>query len=180
MKNVYAFLFVSLLCLSFQVSAQYKSINLTAATDTTYLGDNGSKSRTTRLLSFEYDTSMDAAFAQVSMDVHHINPFDLPEIIVNGKSVPANIYFPSMATNTKFYFFKVKGLTDLVVNSPVGNNNAKLSFILSAKDILPGKNIVRITIGNRAIENLDDFAITNPKVELRSKASSDSYSDYSK
>ena len=68
----------------------------------------------------------------------------------------------------------------LVVNSPIGNENAKLSFLLTAQDLLPGKNVIRITIGNRSIENLDDFAITNPKIELRSKTASDSFSDYSK
>jgi hypothetical protein len=99
---------------------------------------------------------------------------------VNGKLIHAHIYFPSLAASTKFSFFKVKGLTDLVVNSPIGNDSAKLSFLLTAQDLLNGKNVIRITIGNRTIENLDDFAITNPKIEMRSKTASDSFSDYSK
>lgn len=180
MKKSYIILLISFLCSSINVFAQYTSINLTAATDTTYLGDGGTQAKITRLLSFDYDTKIEAAFAQASMDIHHINPFDLPEIYINGKSVNANIYFPSLEPSTKFYFFKVKGLTDLVVNSPIGNNNAILSFILSAKDIVPGKNVIRITIGNRTLENLDDFAITSPKIELRSKIISDSFTDFSK
>jgi hypothetical protein len=71
-------------------------------------------------------------------------------------------------------------MNDLVVNSPVGNDHAKLSFILTAQDLVAGKNVIRITIGNRTIENLDDFWITNPKIEMRSKTASDSFSDYSK
>jgi hypothetical protein len=74
----------------------------------------------------------------------------------------------------------VKGLQDVVVNSPIGKENAKLSFLLSPSDLIAGKNTIRITVGNRSIENLDDFAITNPKLELRSKISSDSFSDFSK
>jgi len=35
-------------------------------------------------------------------------------------------------------------------------------------------------VGNRTIENLDDFALTNPKIELRTKATSDSYTDFTK
>lgn len=91
-----------------------------------------------------------------------------------------SIYFPSLATSTKFYFFKVKGLQDVVVNSPIGKENAKLAFLLNPSDLVKGKNVIRITIGNRTIENLYDFAITNPKIEFRSKISSDSYSDYTK
>jgi hypothetical protein len=71
-------------------------------------------------------------------------------------------------------------MNDLVVNSPVGKDHAKLSFLLSASDLVPGKNYIRVTIGNRSIENLDDYWITNPKIELRSKIASDSFSDYSK
>lgn len=180
MKTSFIILSILLLCTSLELSAQYTSINLTAATDTIYLGDSGRRSATTRVLAFDYDAKMEAAFAQASMDIHQINPFDLPEIYVNGKLIHANIYFPTLATSAKFHFYKVKGLTDLVVNSPIGNNNAKLSFMLTAKDLIPGKNIIRITIGNRSIENLDDFAITNPKIELRSKIASDAFMDFTK
>jgi hypothetical protein len=69
-------------------------------------------------LTFNYEAKTDVAFAQASMEVHHINPFDLPEIYVNGKLIHANIYFPSLATSSKFHFFRVKGMNDLVVNSP--------------------------------------------------------------
>jgi hypothetical protein len=165
--------------ISINVSAQYTSIKLTAAKDTIHLGDGGS-GITTKVLTFNYDPKTEAAFAQASMEVHHINPFDLPEIYVNGKLMHANIYLPTLATTAKFNFFKVKGLTDLVVNSPVGNDHAKLSFILTAQELVAGKNVIRITIGNRTIENLDDFWITNPKIEMRSKTASDSFSDYSK
>ena len=180
MKKSFIILSMLLMGITINLSAQYTSIKLTAAADTIYLGDSGRKPMTTRVLSFNYEAKTEAAFAQASMDVHHINPFDLPEIYVNGKLIHASIYFPSLATSTKFSFFKVKGLTDLVVNSPIGNENAKLSFLLTAQDLLPGKNVIRITIGNRSIENLDDFAITNPKIELRSKTASDTFSDYSK
>jgi len=30
------------------------------------------------------------------------------------------------------------------------------------------------------IENLDDFALTNPKLEIRAKAASDFYTDFTK
>ena len=179
MKKSFIILSMLLMGISINLSAQYTSIKLTAAKDTIHLGDGGS-GITTKVLTFNYEAKTDAAFAQASMDVHHINPFDLPEIYVNGKLIHAHIYFPSLATSTKFSFFKVKGLTDLVVNSPIGNDSAKLSFLLTAQDLLNGKNVIRITIGNRTIENLDDFAITNPKIELRSKTASDSFSDYSK
>jgi hypothetical protein len=178
MKKI-AFLTIIMFVLCFKVSAQYSSIALTAATDTIALGDNP-KAKVTRVLSFTYDSKSEALFAQASMDVHHINPFDLPEVYVNGKLVHVNIYLPSLATSTKFYFFKVKGLQDVVVNSPIGKENAKLSFLLSPSDLIAGKNTIRITVGNRSIENLDDFAITNPKLELRGRISSDSFSDYSK
>jgi hypothetical protein len=180
MKKSFIILSMLTLGISINLSAQYTSIKLTAATDTIYLGDSGRKPMTTRVLSFNYEAKTEAAFAQASMDVHHINPFDLPEIYVNGKLIHAHIYFPSLAATAKFNFFKVKGLTDLVVNSPVGNDHAKLSFILTAQDLVAGKNVIRITIGNRSIENLDDFAITNPIIEMRSKTASDSFSDYSK
>lgn len=180
MKTSSIILLIAFLCFGFELSAQYTSINLTAASDTIYLGDSGRRSTTTRVLSFDYDSKMNAEFAQASMEIHQINPFDLPEIYANGKLVHVNIYLPSLTTSTKFHFYKVKGLSDLVVNSPIGNNNAKLSFILAAKDLVPGKNIIRITIGNRSIENLDDFAITNPKIELRSKVGSDSFIDFTK
>lgn len=175
-KLLFIFLLVGL---SIQVSAQYTSIKLTEDKDTTHLGDS-KNGLTTRVYLFNYDVKTDAAFAQASMDVHHINPFDLPEVYVNGKLIHANIYFPSLASSTKFNFFKVKGMTDLVVNSPVGNDHAKLSFVLTASDLVPGKNFIRVTIGNRSIENLDDFWITSPKIELRSKIASDSFADYSK
>ncbi len=168
-----------LFALCFKVSAQYSSIALTAATDTIALGDNP-KSKLTRVLSFTYDAKSEALFAQASMDVHHINPFDLPEVYVNGKLVHVNIYFPSLTTSTKFYFFKVKGQQDMVVNSPVGKENAKLSFLLSPTDLIAGKNTIRITVGNRSIENVDDFAITNPKLELRGRTGTDSFTDFSK
>ena len=179
MKKSFIILSMLLLGISIKLSAQYTSIKLTAAKDTIHLGDGGS-GITTKVLTFNYDTKMDVAFAQASMEVHHINPFDLPEIYVNGKLMHANIYFPTLAASTKFHFFKVKGMTDLVVNSPVGNDHAKLSFILTTQDLVAGKNVIRITIGNRTIENLDDFWITNPKIEMRSKTASDSFSDYSK
>jgi hypothetical protein len=166
MKKSFIILSMLLLGISIKVSAQYTSIKLTAAKDTIHLGDGGS-GITTKVLTFNYDTKMDVAF-------------DLPEIYVNGKLMHANIYFPTLAASTKFHFFKVKGMTDLVVNSPVGNDHAKLSFILTTQDLVAGKNVIRITIGNRTIENLDDFWITNPKIEMRSKISSDSFSDYSK
>lgn len=180
MKKSFIILSMLILGISINLSAQYTSIKLAATSDTIYLGDSGKKSVTTRVLSFNYDAKTEAAFAQVSMDVHQINPFDLPEIYVNGKLVHANIYFPSLATSTKFYFYKVKGLTDLVVNSPVGNDNAKLSFLLTVQDLLPGKNVIRITIGNRSIENLDDFGLTNLKIDLRGKSATDTFTDYSK
>jgi hypothetical protein len=161
------------------VNAQFLSIPLTNESDTIRLGDNP-KTAVSRLLTFTYDVKMDAAFAQVSMDAHHLNPFDLPEIIVNGKAIHANIYFPVVNETAKFYFFKVKGINSLVVNSPVGQNNAKLSFLISPADLVAGKNYIRITIGNRTIENLDDFALTTPKIELRTKANSDSYTDFTK
>jgi hypothetical protein len=161
------------------VQAQYASIQLTNATDTIRLGDNP-KTTISRLLTFTYDAKMEAAFAQVSMDAHHINPFDLPEIIVNGKAVHANIYFPVMTQAAKFYFFKVKGQNDLIVNSPVGPQSAKISFLLAPADLIAGKNYIRITVGNRHIENLDDFALTHPILEIRTKAASDSFTDFAK
>jgi hypothetical protein len=161
------------------VHAQYASIQLTNASDTIRLGDNP-KITISRLLTFTYDAKTEAAFAQVSMDAHHINPYDLPEIIVNGKAVHANIYFPVMTQAAKFYFFKVKGQNDLIVNSPIGKHNAKLSFLISPADLINGKNYIRITIGNRLIENLDDFALTNPVLEIRTKSASDSYTDFTK
>jgi hypothetical protein len=179
MKKSFIILSMLLMGISINVSAQYTSIKLTAAKDTIHLGDGGS-GITTKVLTFNYEPKTEAAFAQASMEVHHINPFDLPEIYVNGKLMHANIYLPTLATTAKFNFFKVKGLTDLVVNSPVGNDHAKLSFILTAQELVAGKNVIRITIGNRTIENLDDFWITNPKIEMRSKTASDSFSDYSK
>lgn len=179
MKKFFVVLSILFLGLCVKVSAQYATIPLTAASDTIFLGDNP-KSQITRVLNFNYDPKVEAIFAQASMDVHHINPFDLPEVYVNGKHVHVSIYFPSLATSTKFHFFKVKGLTDIVVNSPIGKENARLAFLLSPSDFVTGKNVIRITVGNRSIENLDDFAITNPKIEFRSKISSDSFSDYSK
>ena len=180
MKKISVFLsIIIILLVQANVDAQYASIQLTNESDTIRLGDN-SKTSISRLLTFNYDAKMDAAFAQVSMEAHHLNPFDLPEIIVNGKAIHANIFFPVINQSAKFYFFKVKGINDLIVNSPIGQNSAKLSFLLSASDLHTGKNFIRITIGNRNIENLDDFALTNPKLEIRTKASTDSYSDYSK
>jgi len=161
------------------VNAQYASIQLTNESDTIRLGDN-SKNTISRLLTFTYDAKLEAAFAQVSMDAHNINPFDLPEILVNGRAIHASIFFPVVNQTAKFYFYKVKGIKDLIVNSPVGQNSAKLSFLLNAADLIPGKNFIRITIGNRTIENLDDFALTNPKLEIRTKATSDFYTDYTK
>lgn len=161
------------------VNAQYVSIQLTNEADTIRLGDNPITA-VSRLLTFTYDAKMDAAFAQVSMDAHHINPFDLPEIIINGKIALANIYFPVVNQAAKFYFFKVKGINDLIVNSPIGANSAKISFLLTPADLIQGKNFIRITVGNRSIENLDDFALTNPKLEIRTKAASDSYTDFTK
>jgi hypothetical protein len=179
MKKSFVILSILLLGLCVKVSAQYASVPLIAASDTIYLGDNP-KVPLSRVLNFNYDPKSEAIFAQASMNVHHINPFDLPEVYVNGKHVHVSIYFPSLATSTKFYFYKVKGLQDIVVNSPLGKENAKLAFLLSPSDLVAGKNTIRITVGNRSIENVDDFAITNPKIEFRSKISSDSYSDYSK
>jgi len=180
MKKFKILLILFILCVSGKMSAQYASISLHASSDTLYFGDNGKKSVTTRLLNFEYDTKLDAAIAQVSMDIHHLNPFDLPEVYVNGKLVHVNVYFPSLAVTTKFYFFKVKSQNELVVNSPIGNNHAKLSFLLSPKDLVPGKNSIRLTVGNRTIDNLDDFAVTNAKVELRGRGASDNFTDYAK
>ncbi len=179
MKKSLVILSILFLGLCVKVSAQYASVSLTAASDTIFLGDNAN-AHLSRVLNFNYDPKSEAIFAQVSMDVHHINPIDLPEVYVNGKHVHVSIYFPSLATSTKFYFFKVKGLQDVVVNSPIGKENAKLTFLLNPSDLVTGKNVIRITVGNRTIENVDDFAITNPKIEFRGKISSDSYSDYSK
>jgi hypothetical protein len=180
MKKIVLFLSVCFaVLLHSNANAQYATIQLTNEADTIRLGDNP-KTAVSRLLTFTYDAKMETAFAQVSMDAHHLNPFDLPEVIVNGKVVQANIYFPVVNQSAKFYFFKVKGLNDLVVNSPIGQNSAKLSFLLSPVQLMPGKNYIRITIGNRSIENLDDFALTNPKLELRTKANSDSYTDFTK
>jgi hypothetical protein len=180
MKKIVLFLSVCFAVLIHSnANAQYATIQLTNEADTIRLGDNP-KTAVSRLLTFTYDAKMEAAFAQVSMDAHHLNPFDLPEVIVNGKAVPSNIYFPVVNQSAKFYFFKVKGLNDLVVNSPIGQNGAKLSFLLSPAQLLSGQNYIRITVGNRTIENLDDFALTNPKIELRTKATSDSYTDFTK
>lgn len=179
MKKLFLLLSFLFAAISTQVSAQYTAIKLTAESDTTHLGD-GKGGLTTRVYSFNYDAKSDAAFGQASMEAHHLNPFDLPEIYVNGKLVHTNVYFPSLSASTKLYFFRVKGLTDLVVNTPVGKDHAKLSFLVNASDLVPGKNFIRVTIGNRSIENLDDFWLTNPKLELRSKTANDSFSDYSK
>lgn len=179
MKNYFFFVLLFLMFVGNKLSAQTTTINLAAASDTIFIGDSRN-SITTKIFRFDYDTKMEAVFAQVSMDVHNLNPFDLPEIIVNGNLVHANIYFPSISSSTKLYFYKVKGLKDLVVNSSIGGNTAKLSFLVAAKDLLAGKNVIRITAGNRLIENLDDFAITNPKIELRGKLPSDAYTDYTK
>lgn len=179
MKKQSIFLLISILCIGLKLSGQNTTINLAAASDTIFLGDSRN-SLTTKVFKFDYDSKAEAVFAQVSMDIHNLNPFDLPEIYVNGKLMHANIYFPSLAASTKFYFYKVRGLKDLVVNSPIGANAAKLSFMLAAEDLLAGKNVIRITVGNRTIENLDDFAITNPKIELRSKSATDAYTDYTK
>lgn len=178
MKNYLFLLGMFLLFVGNKLSAQ-TTINLAAASDTIFIGDSRN-SLTTKVFRFDYDAKLEAIFAQVSMDVHNLNPFDLPEIVVNGNVVHANIYFPSLAPSTKFYFYKVKGLKELVVNSPIGGNNATLSFLVAAKDLLAGKNVIRLTAGNRLIENLDDFAITNIKIELRSKLPSDAYTDYTK
>jgi hypothetical protein len=180
MKQLYLICAVILFAaIQTQVKAQYASIQLTSSADTIKLGDNAA-STITRLLTFTYDGNSDAAFAQVSMDAHHINPFDKPEIIVNGKAIQANIYFPNVSQSAKFYFFKVKSQKDWIVNSPIGSQTAKLSFLLSASDLVAGKNYIRITVGNRTIENLDDFALTNPKIEIRFKSATDSFTDYAK
>lgn len=178
-KLVSLFTLAVLLCFGSDLKAQYSSTNLTSASDTIRLGD-GSRTTLSHVLNFNYDTKSDAIFAQVSMDAHHLNPFDLPEIIVNGKTIQANVYMPSLAASTKLYFFKIKNKNDIIVNTSIGNQVAKVSFLLAASDLLPGKNFIRITVGNRSIENVDDFAITNAKIEFRAKASGDSFSDYSK
>ena len=178
-KLVSLFAFAFILVVTSELKAQYSSSNLTAATDTIRLGD-GTRTTLSHVFNFNYDSKSEAIFAQVSMDAHHLNPFDAPEIIVNGKNVAANIYMPSLAASTKLYFFKIKNKNDIIVNTSIGNHVAKVSFLLSASDLLPGKNFIRITVGNRTIENVDDFAITNAKIEFRAKAPGDSFSDYSK
>ena len=178
MKKFLVCLALGMLSLGSALLAQ-TNVKLTAETDTLFFGDN-KNSAVSRMLTFNYDAKMEAVFAQVSMDVHHINPLELPEIVVNGKKIPANIFFPSLKSTTKFYMFKVKENSDIVVNTPIGVDAAKLSFILSASDLIPGKNFIRLTVNNRDIENLDDFAITNVNIDYRSKSTADSYRDFTK
>ena len=90
MKKSFIILSMLLMGISINLSAQYTSIKLTAAKDTIHLGDGGS-GITTKVLTFNYEAKTEAAFAQASMEVHHINPFDLPEIYVNGKLAAANV-----------------------------------------------------------------------------------------
>jgi hypothetical protein len=47
-----------------------------------------------------------------------VDPKDLTEVIVNGKVVQANIYFPVVNQSAKFYFFKVPG----------ASKNSKMKF----------------------------------------------------
>jgi hypothetical protein len=158
------------------------SIVIIPEKDTLKLGDSQSGALVSKIIKFNYDSTINAIFAQVVMDVHHLDPFNLPEIIMNGKNIQASILFPSLSVDTKFHFFKIKsknGATT-IINSPIGKDAAKLSFLLSSQDLIQGNNFIRITVKDRSIENLDDFSLTNGIITFRSKTKNDYFTDYSK
>jgi hypothetical protein len=75
---------------------------------------------------------------------------------------------------------KVKNGTNTIINTPIGKDAAKLCFLLSSNDLVQGSNFIRITVKDRTIENLDDFALTNGTITFRGKTKNDNYTDYSK
>lgn len=173
-------LVISILC-STLIYAQ-NSIVIIPEKDTLKLGDNLSGALVSQIIKFNYDSTINSIFAQVVMDVHHLDPFNLPEIIMNGKNIQASILFPSLSVDTKYYFYNVKSKNGptTIINSPVGKNAAKLSFLLASQDLNHGSNFIRITVKDRSLEGLDDFLLTNGIISFRSKTDNDSYTDYSK
>jgi len=164
-----------------KINAQ-TSVALIPEKDTVKLGDSQPGALASKVIKFNYDTTTNALFAQVVMDIHHLDPFNLPEVIVNGNKIQSSLYFPSLSNDAKFYFFKVKvkNGTSTIINSPIGKDAAKLCFLLSNSDLVQGSNFIRITVKDRTIENLDDFALTNGTITFRGKTKNDNYTDYSK
>jgi hypothetical protein len=59
------------------------SIVIIPEKDTLKLGDSQSGALVSQIIKFNYDSTINSIFAQVVMDVHHLDPFNLPEIIIN-------------------------------------------------------------------------------------------------
>lgn len=173
-------LVISILCSTLMYAQT--SIVIIPEKDTLKLGDSQSGALVSQIIKFNYDSTINSIFAQVVMDVHHLDPFNLPEIIINGKNIQASILFPSLSIDTKYNFFKIKSKNGptTIINSPIGKNAAKLSFLLSSQDLNHGSNFIRITVKDRSVENLDDFALTNGIITFRSKTNNDYYTNYSK
>lgn len=169
------FLYVVFLFNSIELSAQYISVDLVKPTDTLWFGDGNKKAKIFNSVSFQFNEKSKVELSQVSMKVHHLDPFSLPIVTVNEHFVNVGLYMPNIDFSDKLYFYKVSGIDNLVVNSPTGNSAGILSFLIPSKIMKNGLNIIKFSVPDPTLNNFDNFAITDIKIEMRSKSENDSY-----
>ena len=162
-----AFLFLSGLSLN----AQSIIVNMTKPTDTLFFKMDASTEELSNTANFKLAIGNKFKFGQVTMKAHKINPFKLPKVFMNNKSMNVGLYFPNLDQDAIFTFNNPADTGLLNLKSPIGENAAEMSFVFSKKDLVEGDNEIKISVNDK--DNQNDLAITDLKLYLRSPLNSD-------
>ena len=170
MKIIKISILVTLLnfCYANCINAQYVSIDLLNSNDTLlFKMSNPAVEELLNSVKFNFSKGNDKYdVAQVVMKVHNIDPFKLPQILLNNKPVNAGVYLPNLDQNAIFNY-TMQDTTVLNFRTPFGQEAAEINFIFNPKDLINGENIIRFKTQGSS------FSITNIKLALRGKSKND-------
>jgi hypothetical protein len=170
MKIIKISILVTLLNFSYLnfINAQYVSVDLLNSNDTLWFKtSNPAVEELLNSVKFNFSKGNDKYdVAQVIMKVHNIDPFKLPQILLNNKPVNVGVYLPNLDQNAVFNY-TMQDTIVLNFGTPFGQDAAEINFIFNPKDLINGENIIRFKPQGSS------FSVTNIKLALRGKSKND-------
>jgi len=136
MKIIKIYILVTLLnfCCVNCINAQYVSVDLLNTNDTLrFKTGYPSLDELLNSVKFNFSKGNDKYdVAQVIMKVHNIDPFKLPQILLNNKPVNVGVYLPNLDQNAIFNYI-MKDKTELNFGTQFGQDAAEINFIFNLK-----------------------------------------------
>jgi hypothetical protein len=165
-------LLILILVTSFNfIKAQSINIDLLNLNDTLWFKmNNPAIEELLNTVKFNYTKGKDKFdIGQVVMKVHNLDPFKLPQFLLNNKPVNIGLFLPNLDQDASFNYTMYDSSV-LYFRTPFGRDAAEISFIFNTKDLIQGENEIRI----RTKDILKTpFIITNIKLALRGRSIND-------